>query len=267
MPGPFSWYFHHLPRAAAPGRGRGQPRRPARRAVAPLRAPAGGRRRPRPSIIVTQLWLVAVRQLRLAELPHHRRSRVRGPRQRAGCAPSLPRRPAGRSTGPAGYATVVLAVAVAVVVLSYWPARNLLSPRQAMNASFNRLHLVNAYGAFGSVTRERHEVIVEGTADAAVGRTPSGGSTSSRASPATPRRRPGSGAPYHLRLDWLMWFAALSPATPTVVPRLPPAAAAGDRATLRLVRHNPFPDRPPALVRARLYHYRFTHQRRAPRHG
>ena len=32
----------------------------------------------------------------------------------------------------------------------------------------------------------------------------------------------------------------------------------GATPTLKLLRHNPFPDRPPAVVRARLYHYRFT---------
>jgi hypothetical protein len=31
-----------------------------------------------------------------------------------------------------------------------------------------------------------------------------------------------------------------------------------DRATLALLRTNPFPDRPPAYVRARLYRYHFT---------
>jgi hypothetical protein len=66
-------------------------------------------------------------------------------------------------------------------------------------------------------------------------------------------------APYHLRLDWLMWFAAMSPSfanawlLPLVVKLLE-----NDKATLRLLRHNPFPERPPASVRARLMHYRFT---------
>jgi hypothetical protein len=32
----------------------------------------------------------------------------------------------------------------------------------------------------------------------------------------------------------------------------------GDRATLGLLRRNPFPDRPPALVRALYYRYRYT---------
>ena len=35
------------------------------------------------------------------------------------------------------------------------PAINLLSSRQLMNASFEPLHLVNTYGAFGSVSRQR----------------------------------------------------------------------------------------------------------------
>lgn len=64
---------------------------------------------------------------------------------------------------------------------------------------------------------------------------------------------------YHLRLDWLMWFAALSPAYARewfgpLMERL----LRGDPATLRLFGHNPFPDAPPRYVRARLYEYRFT---------
>jgi hypothetical protein len=31
-----------------------------------------------------------------------------------------------------------------------------------------------------------------------------------------------------------------------------------DRPTLRLLRHNPFPERPPSVIRARLYRYRFS---------
>ena len=38
-----------------------------------------------------------------------------------------------------------------------------------MNAGFDPFHLVNTYGAFGSVTRERYEVVIEGTLDPFVG--------------------------------------------------------------------------------------------------
>src|ERR1051326_3897250 len=56
---------------------------------------------------------------------------------------------------------------VIVLVLSWRPARNLFSQFQLMNASFEPLHLVNTYGAFGAVTRERFEVVIKGT-DAAI---------------------------------------------------------------------------------------------------
>ncbi|MDR3031941.1 MAG: lipase maturation factor family protein, partial [Kitasatospora sp.] len=73
------------------------------------------------------------------------------------------------------------------------------------------------------------------------------------------RRLPRQFAPYHLRLDWLMWFAALSPsyARPWFLPLLA-RLLVNDPDTLRLLRRNPFPDTPPALGRARLYRYRFT---------
>ena len=54
-------------------------------------------------------------------------------------------------------------VAATVLALSWRPARNLFSRRQLMNASFEPLHLVNTYGAFGAVTRERLEVVIKGT--------------------------------------------------------------------------------------------------------
>jgi hypothetical protein len=69
-------------------------------------------------------------------------------------------------------------------------------------------------------------------------------------------------APYHLRLDWLMWFAALSPAylQNWFLPLLA-RLLENDRATLKLLRRNPFPDSPPRFVRAQLYRYRFTTRR------
>jgi hypothetical protein len=70
-------------------------------------------------------------------------------------------------------------------------------------------------------------------------------------------------APYHLRLDWLMWFAALSPGYAegwfmTFLTRL----LENDRPTLRLLRRNPFPAAAPTYVRAQLYLYRFSSWKR-----
>ena len=66
-------------------------------------------------------------------------------------------------------------------------------------------------------------------------------------------------SPYHLRLDWLMWFAALSPSyAQPWIGRLCEAMLTNDATIMRLLRHNPFPDNPPTYVRAVLYRYRFT---------
>ena len=171
----------------------------------------------------------------------------------------LPLRPATLAAPAGWYVVLVLAVTVLLVVLSYRPARNLVSRRQLMNASFDPLHLVNTYGAFGGITRERYEIVLEGTDDPE----PSASSTwreyELKAKPGDPYRRPPQVAPYHLRLDWLMWFAAMS--SPQAHPWLIMLAVKlleNDRPTLRLMGRNPFPDKPPAFIRADLYHYRFT---------
>jgi hypothetical protein len=160
---------------------------------------------------------------------------------------------------PLWFGAMVLALAVVVVILSWWPVRNMASPGQAMNASFNSIHLVNTYGAFGSVGRDRVEVIVEGTTaddptDDAAWR-----EYAFRAKPGDVRRLPPQVALYHLRLDWLIWFIPLSPryGADWFVPFLR-RLLEGDRAILRLMGRNPFPDAPPRFVRARLFRYRFT---------
>ena len=163
---------------------------------------------------------------------------------------------AGQVALPDWWLALSLLLTALVVALSYWPVRNLISRRQMMNFSFNPLHLVNTYGAFGSVTRDRLEVVVEGATDQ---RNPEWREYEFKGKPGDVRRRPPQYAPYHLRLDWLMWFAAMESAMHHVwflnfVVKL----LQGERPTLKLLRHNPFPDAPPAVVRAQLYHYRFT---------
>ena len=137
---------------------------------------------------------------------------------------------------------------------------NLLARRQLMNYAFNRLHLVGTYGAFGSVTRERYEIVLEGTSARDPEPDAEWREYEFKGKPGDPRRRPPQIAPYHLRLDWLMWFAALSPryAEPWFSEMVGAAAAGRCRWMLRLLGRNPFPEAPPAWIRARYYHYRFT---------
>jgi hypothetical protein len=168
--------------------------------------------------------------------------------------------PPAHLSAPAWSAWLVVAVAAGLLALSWRPARNLVSRRQRMNASFDPLHLVNTYGAFGSVTRTRYEVIVEGTDDPHPGPGTVWREYEFRGKPGDVRRRPPQVAPYHLRLDWLMWFVGIDPGYGSrwLLPFLR-LLLEGDRATLRLLRSSPFPaEAPPAFVRVRLFRYRFT---------
>jgi lipase maturation factor len=261
MPNPLSWYFHHLPkglhRVEVLGNHFAQ-------LVVPfaLFAPQPVARVAALVIIATQLWLVLSGNfswlnavtITLA-FPALDDSLLRH-------VPGLSR-PATLVASPAWLEGTVIALAALVAYLSYWPLRNLLGRRQLMNYSFNRLHLVNTYGAFGSITRVRHEIVMEGTAERELTPATEWKEYEFKGKPGDTRRRPPQVAPYHLRLDWLMWFAALSPAYAEpwfgafVVKLLE-----NDRATLKLLRTNPFPSAPPAYVRARLYRYRFTDRRR-----
>ncbi|WP_406864457.1 lipase maturation factor family protein [Streptomyces sp. HUAS MG47] len=252
MPGPLSWFFHHLPR--------------------PLhRVEAGANHvvqllvpvllfTPQPVatvgaglMVATQLWLVLSGNFAwLNWLTIVLALSAMDGSLLAGDGHVQPQ-------APVWYAVVVCAVTAFVLVRSYRPARNLLSRRQAMNRSYDPFHLVNTYGAFGTVGRLRQEIVVEGTDEPVPHEGTVWREYEFRGKPTGVRRVPRQFAPYHLRLDWLMWFAALSPAYAEgwfggFVERL----LVNDRDTLRLLRHNPFPDAPPTHVRARLYLYRYT---------
>ena len=251
MPGPLSWWFHHLPR-------RVHRMEVAANHVTQLLVPFV-LFTPQPAagaaaavMIVTQLWLVLSGNFAwlnwltiVLALP----------------ALDFPALTVARHypDTPLWFAALGCAVTAVVAVLSYWPVRNLLSARQQMNRSFTSLHLVNTYGAFGSITRTRYEIVLEGSPDAAPGGSGPWQAYEFRGKPGAVGRLPRQFAPYHLRLDWLMWFAALSPAYAAGwFPKLVDHLLEGDTATLSLLRHNPFPDTPPARVRALLYRYRFT---------
>jgi len=255
MPNPLSWYFHHLPkplhRIEVAGSHFAQLVAPILLFFPqPIAAIAGL------VMAVTQSWLVLSGNfswlnfvtivLTASAFDDHWLGRV----LRVGHVATV---------SVAWYDGLVLALGALVIALSYRPARNLFSRSQMMNASFDSLRLVNTYGAFGSVTRERYEVVVEGTSDEHITSSTVWLEYEFRGKPTDPKRRPPQWAPYHLRLDWMMWFAALSPAyayswfSPLVKKLLQ-----NDASILRLIRRNPFADAPPRAVRATLYRYRFT---------
>jgi hypothetical protein len=113
---------------------------------------------------------------------------------------------------------------------------------------------INGYGLFRVMTTVRREIVLEGSDDGLTWR-----AYEFRYKPGAVGRRPEFVEPHQPRLDWQMWFAALSEyeATPWfqgLLVRL----LQGSPPVLRLLAVNPFPDHPPRYVRALLYDYRFT---------
>jgi hypothetical protein len=154
---------------------------------------------------------------------------------------------------------VSIALALVIGVLSLNPITNLLSPRQAMNASFDPFNLVNTYGAFGSVSRERYEVIIEGTDATTLDEHSVWKEYELPCKPGRVDRRPCWITPYHCRLDWQLWFVPLSPNYQRRwFLSLSYSLLRGNRAVLALFAENPFPERPPHFIRASFYRYEFA---------
>jgi lipase maturation factor 1 len=113
---------------------------------------------------------------------------------------------------------------------------------------------INSYGLFRVMTTERPEIVIEGSDDGLLWK-----AYEFRWKPGDLARRPRFVEPHQPRLDWQMWFAALS--SYEYVPWFRAFLAKlleGSPDVLKLLRSNPFRDRPPRYVRALLFQYRFT---------
>ena len=124
------------------------------------------------------------------------------------------------------------------------------------------LRSFNGYGLFRTMTTTRPELIFEGSND--------GRSWREYTFPDKPvkiYRRPALVAPHQPRLDWQLWFAALSAERGQLDGWLAPLLLGlleNTRPIVALLDSNPFPDKPPRLVRVSLYQYRFTRPDESP---
>jgi len=130
------------------------------------------------------------------------------------------------------------------------PPRALANVYECLEA----FRIVNGYGLFRVMTKDRCEIVLEGSADG-VDWLP----YEFKWKPGDAKRVPGWCAPHQPRLDWQMWFAALE------TPRENPWFVAlvfrllqGSHDVSGLLARNPFPDKPPRYIRAMFYRYRFT---------
>ena len=116
------------------------------------------------------------------------------------------------------------------------------------------LHLTNRFGIFASMTTKRYEVIIEGSDDAQNWK-----EYCFKYKPSELDRRPRWVAPFQPRIDWQAWFLPFSPSNNKIwfqnfLMRL----LLGQPEVLKLLRVNPFPNKPPKYIRAQLYDYEYT---------
>ncbi|XP_048575813.1 lipase maturation factor 1 isoform X2 [Nematostella vectensis] len=159
--------------------------------------------------------------------------------------------------------TFEIMLGLVLAYLSIPVVQNLLSTRQAMNTSFDSFRLVNTYGAFGSITKERTEVIFQGTRNRTIIPDDQGGIWQEyefKCKPGSVARRPCLISPYHYRLDWLMWFAAFQnyQYNPWLI-HLAAKLLANDEQATSLIAHNPFGNgTTPMFIRGEHYRYTFA---------
>ncbi len=163
---------------------------------------------------------------------------------------SLPRR---IIVGIAG--GILVAVTAAQTIETVCPSAVIPTPIQMLAQMIEPLRSANPYGLFRVMTRERPEITVEGSDDGVTWKP-----YRFRWKPCEPDRRPRFTTPHMPRLDWQMWFAALRGdcrREPWFL-RFERLLLEGSPEVLALLRENPFPDRPPHYLRARLALYTFT---------
>ena len=149
---------------------------------------------------------------------------------------------------------VTLPINAWLIFTAFKPDAEWPRPIAAVYRHLQAFQIVNGYGLFRVMTKDRLEIVLEGSADG-IDWLP----YEFKWKPGDVMRAPGWCAPHQPRLDWQMWFAALG--TPRenrwfvdLIIRL----LQGSRPVSRLLAKNPFPHEPPRYVRAMFYRYRFT---------
>lgn len=152
-------------------------------------------------------------------------------------------------------------VLVVTLPLNGWQLYDACKPDSEMprlvRSLYGRLEpfrIVNGYGLFRVMTKDRREIVIEGSADGI-----DWSAYEFKWKPGDVNRAPGWCQPHQPRLDWQMWFAALgSPRQNPWFVRLMISLLEGKHEVGQLFARNPFPDSRPHYLRARFYRYRFT---------
>jgi len=148
-----------------------------------------------------------------------------------------------------GFGCLITVLGLLVVLDSVTRSR---APRELLEV-FEPARAVNHYGLFAVMTTQRDELVIEGSLDGANWR-----AYAFPFKPGDVAGRPRVATPHQPRLDWQMWFAAL-----TTLERTPwmygfaSALLRAEPSVLALL-EDPFAGDSPAFVRVVSYRYRFT---------
>ena len=157
-----------------------------------------------------------------------------------------------------------IAVVIVTLPINAWLIFSAFKPHEEwprpLIAIYGRLEpfrIVNGYGLFRVMTKERGEIVIEGSADG-IEWLP----YEFKWKPGDLMRAPGWCAPHQPRLDWQMWFAALgsyreNPWFGRLIVRL----LHGSQDVRQLLAKDHFPHESPRYIRATFYRYRFTTSR------
>lgn len=153
-----------------------------------------------------------------------------------------------------GVLVVTLPINAMLIYSAFRPMAEWPRAIETAYSYIERFRIVNGYGLFRVMTKSRPEIVVEGSSDGVDWKP-----YRFRWKPGDLDRAPRWVAPHQPRLDWQMWFAALStyrqnPWFIGFAERL----LTNSRAVVALLATNPFPDQPPRYVRATTYQYQFT---------
>jgi predicted DCC family thiol-disulfide oxidoreductase YuxK len=153
-------------------------------------------------------------------------------------------------------ATIIVTLPVNgwLIFTAFKPKAQWSRPLTLVYEHIEPFRIANGYGLFRVMTKDRREIILEGSADG-INWVP----YEFKWKPGDVKRAPSWCAPHQPRLDWQMWFAALGTYDQNRwFVRLTICLLQGNGDVAKLLKSNPFPNTPPRYIRAISYRYRFT---------
>lgn len=138
--------------------------------------------------------------------------------------------------------------------IRFWLPDSVNSRLSAIIQTVQAFHISNPYGLFAIMTKSRPEIIFEGSRDGLEWK-----EYDLIYKPGNLYHTPPVVAPHQPRLDWQLWFAALgsfreNPWVQDLMVRM----LENSPEVMSFFSVNPFMDRPPQYLRARLYAYEFA---------